>query len=166
MDKIEQDNGEIRKELDKTNPEDLLDYIQPFTHLFNKKKFEKLPEHREWDHEINLTEEAPRELNAKAYAITIKEEKALNQWLNEQLKVGLIVESKSRYAAPCFYIPKKDGSLRLVQDYRKLNQVTIKDKTPLPLIGEVIDKLKEAKYFNKLDLIWGYNNIRIKEGDE
>jgi len=98
--------------------------------------------------------------------MTIKKEEALNQWLDEQLKVGLIVESKSRYAAPCFYIPKKDGSLRLVQDYRKLNQVTIKDKMPLPLIGEVIDKLKEAKYFNKLDLIWGYNNIRIKEGDE
>jgi len=54
----------------------------------------------------------------------------------------------------------------LVQDYRKLNQVTIKDKTPLPLIGEVIDKLKEMKYFNKLDLIWRYNNVQIKEGDE
>jgi len=66
----------------------------------------------------------------------------------------------------CFYIPKKDGSLQLVQDYRKLNQVTIKDKTLLPLIEEVIDKLKEAKYFNKLDLIWGYNNVQIKEGDE
>ena len=65
----------------------------------------------------------------------------------------------------CFYIPKKDGSLRLVQDYRKLNQVMIKNKTPLPLIGEVIDKLKEAKYFNKLDLIWGYNNVQIKEVD-
>ena len=76
------------------------------------------------------------------------------------------MESKSRYAASCFYIPKKDGSLQLVQDYRKLNQVTIKDKTPLPLIGEVIDKLKEARYFNKLDLIWEYNNVRIKEGDE
>jgi len=54
----------------------------------------------------------------------------------------------------------------LVQDYRKLNQVTIKDKTPLPLIGEVINKLKKAKYFNKLNLIWGYNNIRIKEDNE
>jgi len=63
------------------------------------------------------------------------------------------VESKSRYTAHCFYIPKKDGSLWLVQDYRKLNQVTIKDKTPLSLIGKVIDKLKEARYFNKLDLI-------------
>ena len=78
--------------------------------------------------------------------------------MDKQLKAGLIVESKSRYAAPYFYIPKKDGLLQLVQNYRKLNQVTIKDKTPLQLIGEVIDKLKEAKYFNKLDLIWRYNN--------
>jgi len=122
-------------------------------HLFNKKKFEKLLERCEWNHEINLTDELPWELNAKAYTITLKEEEALNQWLEKQLKARLIVKSKSQYTAPCFYISKKNGSLQLVQDYRKLNQITIKDKTPLPLIGEVIDKLKEAKYFNKLDLI-------------
>ena len=98
-------------------------------------------------------EEAPKELNTKAYVMILKKEEALNQWLNEQLKAGLIVESKSRYAAPYFYILKKDSSLWLVQDYRKLNQVTIKDKMLLSLIGEVIDKLKEVKYFNKLDLI-------------
>jgi len=131
-DNMEQDNGEIGKELDSTNSEDLPDYVRPFTYLFNKNKFEKLPERHEWDYEINLMEEAPKELNAKVYAI----------------------------------IPKKDGSLQLVQDYRKLNQVTIKDKTPLSLIREVIDKLKEAKYFNKLDLIWRYNNIQIKEGNK
>ena len=106
-----------------------------------------------------IMKEAPKEPNAKAYAMTLKEEDALNQWLDEQLKAGLIVESKSRYVAPYFYILKKDGLLWLVQDYKKLNQITIKDKMPLPLIGEVIDKLKEAKYFNKLDLIWGYNNV-------
>jgi len=93
------------------NPENLLDYIQPFTHLFNKKKFKKLPERCEWDYKINLMEEAPRELNAKAYAITLKKKEALNQWLDEQLKTGLIVESKSQYVVPCFYIPKKDNSL-------------------------------------------------------
>jgi len=98
-------------------------------------------------------EETPKKLNAKTYAITLKEEEALNQWLDEQLKAGLIVESKSRYIVSFFYIPKKNGLLWLVQDYRKLNQVTIKNKTPLPLIREVIDKLKEAKYFNKLNLI-------------
>ena len=78
MDKMEQDKGKIGKEPDKTNPEDLPDYIQPFTYLFNKKKFEKLLEKREWDHEINLTDEAPKELNAKAYMMTLKEEEALN----------------------------------------------------------------------------------------
>jgi len=109
--KTEQDNREIRKEPDKTNPEDLPEYIRPFMHLFNKKKFEKLLERHECDHEINLTEEAPKELNVKAYVMTLKEEEALNLWLDEQLKAGLIVESKSRYAAPCFYIPKKDSSL-------------------------------------------------------
>ena len=74
MDNREQDNSEIGKEPDKTNLEDLPEYIHPFTHLFNKKKFEKLPERREWNHEINLTEEAPRKLNTKAYAMTIKED--------------------------------------------------------------------------------------------
>jgi len=159
MDNMEQDNSEIGKELDKTNPKDLLDYIRPFTYLFNKKKFEKLLERHEWDHEINLTEEAPNELNVKAYVMTLKEEEALNQWLDKQLKAGLIVESKSRYVTSCFYILKKDGSLQLVQDYRKLNQVTIKNKTLLPLIREIIDKLKKVRYFNKLNLIWGYNNV-------
>ena len=89
----------------------------------------------------------------------LKKEKAFNQWLDEQLKAGLIVESKLRYVTLCFYIPKKDSSLWLVQDYKKLNQVTIKNKILLLLIREVIDKLKEAKYFNILDLIWRYNNM-------
>jgi len=98
--------------------------------------------------------------------MTLKEEEALNQWLNKQLKIGLIIESKSRYVVLYFYIPRKNSSLWLVQDYRKLNQVMIKNKTLLPLIEEVFDKLKEAKYFNKLNLIWGYNNIQIKKGDK
>ena len=79
----EQDNGEIRKKLDKINLEDLLKYIRPFTHLFNKKKFKKLLDRHKWDHEINLTDEAPTELNTKAYAMTFKEEEALNQWLDK-----------------------------------------------------------------------------------
>ena len=111
METIEQNNGEIGKEPDRMNPEDLPEYIQPFTHLFNKNKFKKLPERCEWDYKINLMEEAPKELNAKAYMMALKEEEALNQWLDKQLKAGLIVESKSRYAVPCFYIPKKDGSI-------------------------------------------------------
>ena len=78
-DTTEQDNREISKKPDKMNPEDLPEYIQLFIYLFNKKKFKKLPERCEWDHKINLTEEAPKELNTKAYVMTLKEEEALNQ---------------------------------------------------------------------------------------
>ena len=79
MENMDKDKEEIGKELDVTNLEDLPDYIQPFIHLFNKKKFEKLPEQREWDHKINLIEEASKELNTKTYIIILKEEEALNQ---------------------------------------------------------------------------------------
>lgn len=65
-----------------------------------------------------------------------------------------------------FFIKKADGSLRLVQDYRKLNEMTVKNCYPLPLIGELLNKLKDARYFSKMDIRWGYTNIRIKEGDE
>ena len=65
-----------------------------------------------------------------------------------------------------FFIKKKDGSLRLVQDYRALNTVTVKNKYPLPLISELINKLQGARYFTKLDVHWGFNNIRMKDGDK
>jgi transposase InsO family protein len=69
-------------------------------------------------------------------------------------------------ASPVFFIKKKDGSLRLVQDYRALNAMTVKNKYPLPLISELIEKLRGAKYFTKLDVRWGFQNVRMKEGDE
>ncbi|KAF7785180.1 hypothetical protein Agabi119p4_1345 [Agaricus bisporus var. burnettii] len=154
------------KEPDPTNPEDLPAYMKPFAHLFNKKNFDKLPERTEWDHEINFTENAPTEISSKVYSMTPLEREELDKFLDENLATNRIRPSKSPYAAPCFFVPKKDGSLRLCQDYRKLNDITIKDKTPLPLISEVLDQLKDAKVFNKLDIIWGYNNVRIREGDE
>jgi len=69
-------------------------------------------------------------------------------------------------AALVFFIKKKDSSLRLVQDYQVLNSITVKNKYPLPLISELISQLREARYFTKLDVCWGFNNICIKSGDE
>jgi len=89
--------------------------------LFNKKKFKKLLERREWDHKINLIEDVPKKLNVKAYVMTIKEEEAFNKWLDKQLQAELIVESSLRYIVLCFYILKRDGLIQLVQDYRNLN---------------------------------------------
>jgi hypothetical protein len=65
-------------------------------------------------------------------------------------------------ASSVFFIKKKDGALHLVQDYRALNAVTVKNKYPLPLISELITQLRGAKYFTKLDIRWGFNNVRMK----
>ena len=78
MDYQDKRQQNIEKELDPTNPEDLSEYIQPFTHLFNKKKFKKLPERQEWNHKINLMKDISKKSDTKAYTITIKKDKALN----------------------------------------------------------------------------------------
>jgi len=69
-------------------------------------------------------------------------------------------------AALVFFIKKKDGSLWLVQDYHALNSMTVKNKYLLPLISELVSQLHRARYFTKLDIHWGFNNICIKPRDE
>ena len=93
-----------------------------------------------------------------------REQEALKEFIEENLESGRIRPSKSPMASPFFFIKKEDGSLRAIQDYRKLNEGTIKNKYPLPLINELIDKVKNAKYITKLDVRWGYYNIRLRKG--
>jgi len=69
-------------------------------------------------------------------------------------------------AALVFFIKKKNGSLRLVQDYRALNSMTVKNKYPLPLISKLVSQLYRARYFTKLDVHWGFNNVHIKPRDK
>ena len=64
------------------------------------------------------------------------------------------------------FIPKKDGKRRMVQDYRYVNKFTVKNSYPLPLISDLVDNMGTQRVFTKMDLRWGYNNVRIKEGDE
>ena len=101
----------------------------------------------------------------KNYNLTLAEQIELDKFLKENLEKGCIRKSKSPMASP-FFVKKKDGKLRPCQDYRFLNEWTIKNAYQLPLISEIMDKLKGAKYFTKLDVQWGYNNICIREGDE
>jgi hypothetical protein len=90
----------------------------------------------------------------------------MDEFIQENLATGHIRPSKLPMASPIFFIKKKDGSLRLVQDYHALNALTIKNRYPLPLILELVNQLRGAKYFTKLDMRWGYNNVCMKEGDE
>jgi len=86
--------------------------------------------------------------------------------VENQLRKGYIRLSKFPQTLPVFFIGKKDGSKRMVMDYCNLNDQTIKNNYPLPLITELIDNMGSKKVFTKMDLRWGFNNIRIKERDE
>lgn len=103
---------------------------------------------------------------APLYTMTLRESAELKQWIDKELASGKIHPSKSSIASPVMFVKKKDGSLRLVVDYQKLNTATKKNSYPLPRQEDLMAKLQGAKFFTKSDLQWGYNNVRIKEGDE
>jgi hypothetical protein len=100
------------------------------------------------------------------YGLSHDERAQLDDFLEENLRTGRILRSNSAMASPFFFVQKKDGRLCPVQDYRRLNDITKKNRYPPPLISDLINTLQDAKYFTKLDVRWGYNNVRIKEGDE
>ena len=90
--------------------------------------------------------------SSKVYPLSPVEQKELDSFLEKNLRTGRICSSKSPIAAPVFFIKKKDSSLWLVQDYRALNSMTVKNKYPLPLISELMFQLHRARYFTKLDI--------------
>jgi hypothetical protein len=112
------------KEGEKTFEELVPEEFRDYKDVFSKKASERLPIRRPEDHAIDLEEEKKRPY-AKIYDMGLKEKKALDEYLDENLTKGYIRESTSSMAAPVFFIKKKDGALRLVVDYRKLNEITI-----------------------------------------
>ena len=134
--------------------------------VFSEEESHQFPPSRVWDHAIDLKEGAPLKIDCKLIPMTLGEDEALREFLAEQTKKGYIRESKSPYASPFFFIKKKDGKLRPIQDYRRLNEQTIRNRYPLPLIPELIAEVQDGWVFTKFDIRWGYNNVRIKEGDE
>jgi len=134
--------------------------------VFEEAGWQALPPRRHWDHAIDLKPGVEPQKLSKAYPISPAEQTELDKFLDEHLKTGRIRPSKSPWASGFFFAWKKDGKLQPVQDYRALNNVSVKNTYPLPLISDIIPKLKHARYFTKLDVCWGFNNIRIKEGDE
>ena len=127
--------------------------------VFSETKAQHFPTRRSWDHAIDLKPDAPETLDSKTYPLPVGRQEALDEFLKEHLKKGYIRISKSPYPAPFFFVKKKDGKLRPVQDYRKLNEYTVKNKYPIPLIKELINQLVGKHWFTKFDIRWGYNNV-------
>jgi len=115
-----------------------------------------------WDHVIEVKERfVPRK--RKVYLLSREEREEVHEFIKEQLRKGYIRPSKSPQMAPVFFVGKKK---RMVQDYWYLNEWTVKNNYPLLLISDIIKNMGTKRMFTKMDLRWGYNNIRIKEGDE
>ena len=141
----------------------LPDCVRGFESIFAKEDFNVLPEHRQWDHAIELILGLEPK-SSKVYPLSLVEQKELDSFLEENLRTGQIHPFKSPMAAPVFFIKKKNSSFQLVQDYRALNSMMVKNKYPFLLISEIISQLHRAKYFLKLDVQWGFNNVYIKPG--
>ena len=142
------------------------DEYQKHWKVFSEEESHRFPPSRPWDHAIELKEGAPKAINCKIIPTTMEEDEALKKFIKEQLEKGYIWKSKSPYALAFFFIKKKDGKLRPIQDYQKLNQYTVRNKYPLLLIPELISQVRDVNIFSKFDICWGYNNIRIKDGDQ
>ncbi|ESK84577.1 reverse transcriptase-rnase h-integrase [Moniliophthora roreri MCA 2997] len=128
-------------------------YLSDYSDRFEKKKAERFPPSRSYDHAIDLKLNfKPRD--CKIYSLSPKEWIEQDKFLDENLQKGYIRPLKSPMASPFFF------------DYRDLNNGTIKNRYPLPLVTDLVDKLKTARVFMKLDLCNGYNNIWIKDGDQ
>jgi len=143
----------------------VLEKFHRWIKVFGKKQSERMPTRKVWDHAIDIKEGfVPRK--GKVYPLLREEREEVREFVKEQLRKGYIWPLKSPQTALVFFVGKKDRKKRMVQDYRYLNEWTIKNNYPLPLISDVLENIGMKKLFTKMDLRWGYNNVRIKEGDE
>jgi len=158
------------KKIEKDEDEETLRKLVPkrfwkWKKVFGKKKLERMPVQKAWDHAIELKEGfSPKK--GKVYLLSREKREEVQAFVENQLRKGYIQPSKSPQTSPVHFVAKKDSKRRMVQDYRHINQWTVKNGYLLPLIVDILDGVGKRKVFTKLDLRWGYNNVRIKEGDE
>ncbi len=146
---------------ERTVPDPYRAYVQ----VFSEADSESMPSHGPQHLAIELLD-GKQPPWGPTYNLSEQELDTLRSYLEVQLKCGWIRLSKSPAGAPVFFLPKKDGTLRLCVDFRGLNQVTKKNRYPLPLISEAIDCLSGTRYFTKLDIREAYHRLWIAPGDK
>ena len=134
-----------------------------FEKVFEEPSAGTLPPSWPYDHEINMNDTFVPKVG-KVYPLFPDKQKATDNFIDEHLKSGKICPSSLPQASPFFFIKKKDGKLQPCQDYRYLNEHTVCDGYPLPLISDLLDKLQGAKLFTKFDVRWGYIQQRTHQG--
>lgn len=160
---------DIDKALMPRNHTDPKTVLPPENHdhlaLFDGKKSEQLPPHRQADCKIKLREgcEPPY---GPLYSMSRDELMVLGKYLTENLKKGFIRASSSPAAALVLFVKKPGGGLRFCVDYRALNEITVKDRYPLLLIEETLKRLSKARWFTTLDIVAAFNELRMAEGED
>jgi len=124
-----------------------------------------MPTRKVWDYVMDVKEGFVLR-KEKVYLLSREEREEIREFIKEQLRKRYIQPLKSPQIVPVFFVGKKDGKKQMVQDYQYLNEWTIKNNYPLPLILDILENIGIKKIFTKMDLRWGYNNVRIKEGDK
>ena len=115
------------------------------------------------EHEVNTGNAKPIKQSMRRVPFAMKEE--FNKLVDEMLNAGLIVESESPWCSPTVLVKKKDGSMRICVDYRRVNEVTVKDSYPIPKIEEILNQLGGNTVFTTLDLASGYHQVSVKKED-
>jgi len=138
--------------------------VKEFSDVFPDELPEGLPPAREVDHKVELVAGATPP-SRPTYRLSATELVELKKQLDELIKAKFIRPSKSPFGAPILFVKKKDGTMRMCVDYRALNNITVKNSYPLPLVDELFDRLQGARHFSKIDLRSGYHQIRIAAED-
>jgi len=133
--------------------------------VFGKVESKRMPTRKVWDYTIDL-KETFKPWKGRIYPLSKNEREEIQNFVEDQLRKGYIRLSKSPQTSPVFFVGKKNGNKQIVMDYCNLNDQKMKNNYPLPLITELINNMGSKKVFTKMDLRWGFNNVRIKEGDE
>jgi len=133
--------------------------------VFGKVESERMLVRKAWDHAIDLNDDF-KASKVRVYPLSRNKKEEVQKFINKHLKKGYIRPSKSPQTLLVFFVGKRDGGKHIVMNYRRLNKQTVKNNYPLPLITDLVDSMGNKRVFTKMDLRWGYNNVRIKERDE
>ena len=143
----------------------LPEQYQRHARVFSEEGTKHFPPAQPDDMVIKLKLGAPDTINTKIYPLSRLEMEEWQAFVTKNKELGRITETDSPYATPVFFIYKKDGSFRLVQDYREINKHTVRDVYPMLRIEQILEQLHGKTIFTALDIRDGYNNIRIHPED-
>jgi hypothetical protein len=156
---MEASEGKVKKTFEELVPKKYHCHAK----VFSKSESHRLPKHPPWDHTINLKPDAPETLKIKIYPMLINEQKTLDQFIQENLEKGYIVSSKSLMTSSVFFIKKKTSDLKLIQNYRKLNSITVKNHYLLLLSLDIITSYRMQKFSPSLIFVEATTTSKSKK---